>query len=528
VTLLRLNGKQQIELRDLLRKAFSRQRFHELLLTMDRDIEDYAGADDGLTAVILNAVEVAVDELWWRELLREACNFARDPALMTFGEAVGFAPEFVTTGGGATTYLKGHNLELRIKESGSTYDIIAWRERVAEIESRVCRIEFPEGAAQATGFLVGPDLVLTNFHVVEKIYLGTVAPKTVALRFDYKVLSDGVAVSKGAVHKLSDEWLVDFSRYGKADLESRPIIEAAPDELDYALLRLSSSPGHDRADGTARGWVTASGGYHDFGKSRALYIVQHPDGLPMKIALDTQGVIESGPARIRYTTTTEPGSSGSPCFNADWQWVALHNSGDPKYVNEGSKPEYNQGIPASAIVSLLERRGKRLPPTGETLGKIAISSGRSALDSVPVESDQGMPAANMPPPLEARAGQPPQAGVSGGVISSVDEEGAYPIAPSHRGYEGVEPLNDEAHMVVLDDLSITGQELLDLLRARFGIKDTSHISLLAAGANGGEQPIPPDASLGSLTLQLPAIVTLNVRNHAGPFPALGPQQKSPP
>jgi V8-like Glu-specific endopeptidase len=99
---------------------------------------------------------------------------------------------------------------------------------------------------------------------------------------------------------------------------------------------------------------------HDFNKHRALYIVQHPDGKPMQIALDTEAVVgvnEKG-TRVKYTTTTEPGSSGSPCFGPDWQCVALHHSGDPKYLLQGQKPEFNQGIPLRAIRTLLQEREK--------------------------------------------------------------------------------------------------------------------------------------------------------------------------
>ena len=78
----------------------------------------------------------------------------------------------------------------------------------------------------------------------------------------------------------------------------------------------------------------------------------------MQVALDSNAVVDVRPTRVRYTTTTEPGSSGSPCFSADWNWVALHHSGDPKYWKQAKKPEYNQGVPVAAIVSLLAKRGK--------------------------------------------------------------------------------------------------------------------------------------------------------------------------
>ena len=59
--------------------------------------------------------------------------------------------------------------------------------------------------------------------------------------------------------------------------------------------------------------------------------------------------------RVRYKNNTMGGSSGSPCFNADFQVVALHHSGDPR--TKGSA-EYNEGIPCRAIRALLKSRGK--------------------------------------------------------------------------------------------------------------------------------------------------------------------------
>ena len=38
---------------------------------------------------------------------------------------------------------------------------------------------------------------------------------------------------------------------------------------------------------------------------------------------------------LYYRTDTEPGSSGSPCFNDPWELVALHHSGVPDLDREG-------------------------------------------------------------------------------------------------------------------------------------------------------------------------------------------------
>ncbi len=59
----------------------------------------------------------------------------------------------------------------------------------------------------------------------------------------------------------------------------------------------------------------------------------------------------------RYRTNTDKGSSGSPCFDANWTLVALHHLGDPAYYPE-NKSAFNQGIPFTAIMALLRKRHK--------------------------------------------------------------------------------------------------------------------------------------------------------------------------
>jgi V8-like Glu-specific endopeptidase len=80
-------------------------------------------------------------------------------------------------------------------------------------------------------------------------------------------------------------------------------------------------------------------------------------GAPLKLAMETQAImgLNQNSTRVKYRTNTEPGSSGSPCFDADWNLVALHHLGDPNF----SKPEYNQGIPFMAILDALEKADKK-------------------------------------------------------------------------------------------------------------------------------------------------------------------------
>src|SRR5262249_36255187 len=86
----------------------------------------------------------------------------------------------------------------------------------------------------------------------------------------------------------------------------------------------------------------------------SILIVQHPRGRPMELALGANALI--GPngngTRVRYRTNTEPGSSGSPVFDLDWNLVALHHAGDPVYRLHYTA-QWNQGIPFHLIAARL-------------------------------------------------------------------------------------------------------------------------------------------------------------------------------
>jgi hypothetical protein len=244
--------------------------------------------------------------------------------------------------------------EANVKPKLKSVDMAVWRERMAAVEGQVCRIEF-NGNPIGTGFLVGPDLVMTNYHVMESPIKGKIPVGQVGCRFDYKVLSDN-SRSEGTVVQLSDKnWQVDCGSYSKAEADSQPDREApTADELDFALVRLARPVGGEpigqnaTAGAPKRGWIAIPAQQPALDEKMTLMIAQHPDGSPMKLAFDTDSVIglTGEGRRVRYTTNTEHGSSGSPCFNIDWTLVALHHMGDPAWHRV---PGYNQGIPIGLI-----------------------------------------------------------------------------------------------------------------------------------------------------------------------------------
>ena len=80
----------------------------------------------------------------------------------------------------------------------------------------------------------------------------------------------------------------------------------------------------------------------------------------MKLALDTDAItgVQGEGRRVRYSTNTEKGSSGSPCFHQNWNLVALHHSGDEAWV-----PTWNEGIPIDLVIAHAESQGVSLGKT---------------------------------------------------------------------------------------------------------------------------------------------------------------------
>lgn len=220
----------------------------------------------------------------------------------------------------------------------------------------VCRIEIPERTAKGTGFLIGPDLLLTNQHVLKNLeYV-----RDAVARFDYRTDDTGIVSKPGRVFKFDPEFY--FS--------------SPADELDYAVVRLQEKPLPSKSDanlnvplmdlvlgGEHRGYLIMRPDY--IKESDRVNIIQHPNGDPMK-AVMTQNYVshDMSPSRVQYVADTMGGSSGSPVFNRKWEVVALHHSGSPYPPHkDGEGPKgwknrfrVNEGIPCRAILEDFKRK----------------------------------------------------------------------------------------------------------------------------------------------------------------------------
>lgn len=248
-------------------------------------------------------------------------------------------------------------LEKIVRAANSLLPIHVWISRVSDIRNRVCRIAIDNGGsllARGSGFLVAADVVLTNHHVIAPVLAGDYEPKQLRAQFDHYELPDG-GVDAGTIVKLAKEWLISSEPHDPIDTKVHDLAdEPKPANLDFALLRLSRKIGDEKK----RGWMDLGTTAPNAAVNAPVFIVQHAAGNPMELALDTNGVIGYSPKqrRIRYRTNTLAGSSGSPVFTQDWELLALHHAGDPKYP-ELDTGKYNEGIPIRTLVKYFADQG---------------------------------------------------------------------------------------------------------------------------------------------------------------------------
>ena len=176
----RLKARQLKEFRSTLLDAFDLNRFDAMLLFHLGRQREHLALDADLETIIRRVIERAEMESWTAELLLAARSAQPDSvALFTFAQQFGLAT--------ATA-----ELEHKIAESGEPVDTVPWRSRRAERENQVCRVEVHSGypPGYGTGFLLGPNVVMTCYHVMEKVISKKrMPPERVKLRFDYKKMA---------------------------------------------------------------------------------------------------------------------------------------------------------------------------------------------------------------------------------------------------------------------------------------------------------------------------------------------------
>lgn len=203
----------------------------------------------------------------------------------------------------------------------------------------------PEGFA--TGFLVGPGLLMTNHHVLPDAGEAEGVGANLLFERTERGLEAGVVFP------------LDPARFFVAD-----------ERLDFAVVAVADRPAGGGTPG-AFGAVALTEATAKILRGQPIHVIQHPGGGPKQYAVRQNrlvDILEEG--FLHYETDTLEGSSGAPAFSQAWELVALHHAAIPalrdgrplalsgEVWDEGMGEDQvrwiaNEGVRVSAIVARL-------------------------------------------------------------------------------------------------------------------------------------------------------------------------------
>lgn len=183
---------------------------------------------------------------------------------------------------------------------------------VARFVGRVVIREGNRTVGFGTGSMVSPRLLLTNNHVLED----AATARDSLVEFDFQQAARGGLLPVRRFRLLPETFFLTDSH------------------LDYTLVAVAEQS-EDREPLARYGWnrLVAEEGKALIGDP--LNIIQHPQGRAKELVVRSNELVDLLDDFAHYVTDTEPGSSGSPVFNDQWEMVALHHSGVPATDAQG-------------------------------------------------------------------------------------------------------------------------------------------------------------------------------------------------
>ncbi len=364
-----MTGKQKDDLIQTLKRLFDPFSLQLMLSRrLDKSLLEYSGVyTPHLDNILLTLINRAIQEEWHLKLVEAVVSERpRDAALQKLAieiqneEDTGWYDRNPAAPQTLQTLLNNHPL----------LPVQLFIDGMIASKRCVCRIQviLNNGSIKwGTGFLVGSNLVLTNYHVIRDVIDQQAKPEQVTLKFDF-YLSKNNIINPGTDYALDPATpVLAHSPYCSFDEEGSPSLKVdwPVDCLDYALLKLKDPAGDHPfgpnvskvlGEGTAfekRGWLRPSPTARAQCEGGHIIIIQHPDRKPCQVAIGFNMITgcDDKRQRVRYQVNTMGGSSGSPCFDQDFNLIALHNMGDEYWADK-----YNQGILIENIFTDLKNK----------------------------------------------------------------------------------------------------------------------------------------------------------------------------
>lgn len=305
---------------------------------------------------------------------------------------------------------------------------------------RIVIIEDGKKTGYATGFMVSPRLLLTNWHVFRN--KGVAEESEVHFFYEY----DAQGYPTNPI----------IFKFDTAGFFNNPT-------LDYCFVAVQPADVTGKMTLDSIGYLYLDKTLGKLGNVNVekLNIIHHPQGDYKQISIRENTFAGIERTKISYTTDTAPGSSGSPVFNDQWQVVGLHHKSIAKMSPDGK--DYldeannvipvrdgkidasrivwirNEGIRISVILSHVTQRfpandwiaGLAVPPSPEkltfTINDRTPAVATKAESALPVDSDGNI---NIRVPISAlRPEQSIQISVSSkGVVTGGDAKPPLPLS----------------------------------------------------------------------------------------------------
>lgn len=214
--------------------------------------------------------------------------------------------------------------------AGQVATLIATLGKLVELAPAVCllRVASAAGEFYGTGFRISTDRVLTNHHVA---FPQGQPPTQIHADFGFDVDASGGSL---AVKSLS----ADTASIVADQADDWAVVHVADMDPAWPVIDLAAAPDPKAGD--------------------PAYILQHPNGQRKRLGFVRNTITDLDPRFVRYLTDTEPGSSGSPVFDAAGRVIALHHKGGTKVTEVGGKPvTKNQGVAISRVREGLKAKG---------------------------------------------------------------------------------------------------------------------------------------------------------------------------
>lgn len=207
--------------------------------------------------------------------------------------------------------------------------------KLKDLGAAVCRIAVARQGAmkRGTGFRIGPDLLLTNWHVLT---FEGIPATSIKAEFGYEDDGQGGGLQSSAIPcdpatvrtNKDDDWgIVQVAQPLAATIPTIALSGAAIPVIDEVA-----------------------------------FIVQHPGGERKRIAYVRNQITHVDDRVVQYVCDTKTGSSGSPVFDEAGRLIALHHAGGrPREVAGKAPLSKNEGIRISAVAAGIAAIGVAVP-----------------------------------------------------------------------------------------------------------------------------------------------------------------------